>query len=101
MKEDPNHQACLPVYITCLVSLKKSQRNFLSFKSLVDNRAIKKNFVQFCLRLLIDWWILIRIVRLPGTLWAATIMLLAVLRSRENICTKLQRWIEIMEQLGW
>lgn len=26
MKEDPNHQACLPIYITCLVALKKSQR---------------------------------------------------------------------------
>lgn len=25
MKADPNHQACLPIYITCLVAMKNSQ----------------------------------------------------------------------------
>ena len=30
MKADPNHQACLPIYITCLEALKNSQSKFNS-----------------------------------------------------------------------
>jgi len=36
MKEDPYHQGCLPIYITCLVAMKKSQALFRLSHELVD-----------------------------------------------------------------
>ncbi|XP_057371706.1 cell division cycle protein 16 homolog isoform X1 [Daphnia carinata] len=37
MKADPNHQACLPIYITCLVAMKNSQILFTLSHRLVDS----------------------------------------------------------------
>ena len=43
MKEDPYHQGCLPIYITCLVAMKKSQGYFKTSIFLLFCDALKES----------------------------------------------------------